>query len=305
MSVDRLKRLAIALAILIFLWGAVEILRQGSFSGTTPFDLPEFTIEEVDSVSIVRSVGDVRLIKVGPDMWTVNGYRAQEGGVEPFIELFGEEPRAELVAQNPTTHPRFEVDDASGRTLRVYRGDDVAYEVVVGKRGRDFQNVYLRRPGEDEVYLVRTRLVTFIDRTVDDWRDKSLAAIEPDSVASVEVTRGGSSYALRRSADGPWTMDGRQTADSAAVRRLLDQYASLNASGFPRPEQMDSVELTRPDRRVVLRDAASAVLVELAFDSATTGFWVARSGDSTVYRLDRFRVDQLTPADSTVRGAGE
>ncbi len=305
MSVDRLKRLAIALAILIFLWGAVEILRQGSFSGTTPFDLPELTIEEVDSISIVRPIDDVRLVKVGVDEWTVNGHHAQAGGVEPFIELFGEDPRAELVAQNPTTHSRFDVDDASGRTLRVYRGEDVAYEVVVGKRGRDFQNVYLRRPGEDDVYLVRTRLATFIDRAIDDWRDKSLTAVEPESVSSVEVTRGGSSYALRRSGDGSWTMDGRQAADSAAVRRLLDQYASLNASGFPRPEQMDSVDLSRPDRRVVLRDAASAVLVEFAFDSSASGFWVARAGDSTVYRLDRFRVDQLTPADSTVRGGGE
>jgi hypothetical protein len=41
----------------------------------------------------------------------------------------------------------------------------------------------------------------------------------------------------------------------------------------------------------------------LAFDSSATGFWVRAGGDSTVYRMDTWSADRLTPPDSTLTSA--
>ena len=41
------------------------------------------------------------------------------------------------------------------------------------------------------------------------------------------------------------------------------------------------------------------------FDSTSTGFWVRKQGDSIVFRMDRLRVEQVTPPDSLLfRGGG-
>jgi hypothetical protein len=38
-------------------------------------------------------------------------------------------------------------------------------------------------------------------------------------------------------------------------------------------------------------------------DSTANGFWLRANEDSTVYRVDTWFADRLTPADSTVRAA--
>ena len=150
------------------------------------------------------------------------------------------------------------------------------------------------------MYAVRTRLATYVDRRLDDWRDRTLARVAADSVSSVEIHVGGRSYVLRREDEG-WRLPGGEAPDSAAVARLLDQYESLDASGFHRA--VDSVpDFDDPDRRAVLRSATGNTLLELAFDSAASGFWVHKTGDSTVYQMSNFFVNRIAPTDSIVRG---
>jgi Domain of unknown function (DUF4340) len=299
MSTDRLKQLAIALAVLVFLWGAVEILRDGFDTGEEVFALGQVTPASVDSVVIERSADTVRLVKRADD-WAVNGYRADSASVAQLFEQLSDTITAELAGENPATHGRFEVDDATGRKLRMYGNGEVLLDLVVGKRGKDFQSVYVRRPGEDDVYLLSTRVATYVDRGFDDWRNKVIAAVEPDSVSRIDILRGGREYAITRTSDTTWTVDGRE-ADRDEVTRILDQFRKLNATGFPDAAQQDSVRFDPADRRAVLRDAADHVLLDIALDSMVGGFWARRTGDSVVYRLDTFRVNQMTPADSTVR----
>ena len=43
-------------------------------------------------------------------------------------------------------------------------------------------------------------------------------------------------------------------------------------------------------------------LLSLAFDSTTTGYWSQRGAGGEPFKLDFWRVDELTPTDSTLRG---
>ena len=65
-----------------------------------------------------------------------------------------------------------------------------------------------------------------------------------------------------------------------------------------------SVDFDRPDRLVALRDAAGATILELAFDSTAGGFWVQKTGDSTVFRISDFVANRIAPTDSTLREHG-
>jgi hypothetical protein len=76
----------------------------------------------------------------------------------------------------------------------------------------------------------------------------------------------------------------------------------VEAAGFATAAQADSASFARPDRRAALLRTDGTPLLALAFDSTASGFWVRTEGDSTVYRMDGWAVDRLTPADSTLKG---
>jgi hypothetical protein len=133
---------------------------------------------------------------------------------------------------------------------------------------------------------------------VDDWRDHLIGAVTPESVVAVAIQRGKQRYELRK--QGAKWMLGAAAADSGAVAQLLARFRTLNASGFASARQSDSLRFDRPQRRVSVR-GTKADLLALAFDSTAGGFWTRRAGGGTVYRLDSWLVDQLTPAADALK----
>src|SRR5439155_446776 len=147
----------------------------------------------------------------------------------------------------------------------------------------------------------RGRLASLADRAVDDWRDKRIAAIEPDSVALIAVERGKDRYTLQR-AGKTWKLQGAP-ADSGAVARLLEKYRTVTAAGFASPAQADSARALRPARRLSVRSARGTTLVVLVFDSIPGAFWVRRTSGvggggeaGALYRMNAWDVDGLTAA---------
>jgi hypothetical protein len=291
MSAAQLKRLALALAVAVFLWGLVEILgRRGDTISETPL-LPALSPAEVDAITIAGDADTVVLERGADTTWTVNGFDASPDAVGALLGALAEPTAGELIAQNPSSHERMGVDTSSAKRLTVGRGEQVLGEVLVGAQGRSFRSAYARKPGDDDVFLVEGELIPLLERNVTDWRDKRIVTLEPDSIHGITVERGGTQYSLVR-ADGTWSFDDGAPVDSARVAR---------GAAFATPEQASAADFDRPERRVDVTGPNRSALASLAFDSTETGFWVRRAGGETVYQLNRWRVDDLTPADSSLR----
>jgi len=206
------------------------------------------------------------------------------------------------VAQDASSFARLQVDSATGHWLRVFRGGKPVVQLIAGARGSDYQGTYVRRPGDTHVYLWRGTLVGLAGRHADDWRDKRIATLEPDSITALDVERGKDRYTLKRAAK-TWTVNGR-AADSAAVRRYLERLKSITAAGFATPKEVDSTKTLRPKRRLGVR-GGRGVLLSLAFDSTATAFVVRHVGGAggegaTVYRMNTWDVDGVTPASQSL-----
>lgn len=298
MTPKQLMRIAVTLAVLLALWGFAELLGGGSDTTTARFDLPKLTPEDVDTVKIFRPSDTLILVRQA-DKWSVNGHLASNQAVTDLFNGLKDTSQAELVAESATSHGQLGVDSSAGKRVELIKGAQVLASVVVGNRGPGWRGVYARRPGETQVYLIRADLGTALERQLDDWRDKLVAAVEPDSVREVRVERGRGSYTLRRG-DVGWRFATGAPADSGEVRRMLEQYRNFQGGGFPTPAQEDSLDFRRPNRRITLA-GPSAPLADLVFDS-TASWWYARhASGGTVYRVESWRLDQLFPADSTLR----
>jgi len=304
MSPHNLKLIAVGLALLLLLWGASALLSRGSDSVRGSLDLHAPAMADVDAITIVKGADTIALARQSVTAWTVNGHPAALASITDLFQALRDTTPPELVAQDSSSFRRLQVDSAGGRWLHLRRSGKVQLELVVGGRGPDFESAYLRRPGDAHVYLWHGRLGSTVDRTLDDWRDKRIAALAPDSVAAVEVVRGKERYALTR-AGKVWKMNGG-AVDSGAVARYLDRLKTITAAGFATRNEIDSTRTARSGRRLTVRSTRQGgVLLSLAFDS-TAGAFVVRhvagtGGEgATVYRMNTWDVDGLTPASRSL-----
>src|SRR3989449_7799034 len=196
------------------LWGGSELLSRGSDSVTGSLALPALSVEDVDTISVVKGTDSIVIVKQSPTAWIVNGHRAALDAVGELFQVLADSARLELVAQAPSSFARLGVDSATGRWLRVARAGKPPLELIIGTHASGFQSAYLRRPGDAHVYLRRGRLGAVLDRTVDGWRDKRIATLARDSIVALDVVRGKDRYVVRR-AGARWTMNG-QVTDSVA-----------------------------------------------------------------------------------------
>jgi uncharacterized protein DUF4340 len=304
MSPHNLKLIAVGLALLLLLWGASALLSRGSDSVRGSLDLHAPAMADVDAITIVKGADTIALARQSVTAWTVNGHPAALASITDLFQALRDTTPPELVAQDSSSFRRLQVDSAGGRWLHLRRSGKVQLELVVGGRGPDFESAYLRRPGDAHVYLWHGRLGSTVDRTLDDWRDKRIATLAPDSVAAVEVVRGKERYALTR-AGKVWKMNGG-AVDSGAVARYLDRLKTITAAGFATQNEIDSTRTARSGRRLTVRSTREGgVLLSLAFDS-TAGAFVVRhvagtGGEgATVYRMNTWDVDGLTPASRSL-----
>ena len=305
MSPKQLKAIAMGLAVLLLLWGASELFSRGSDTVTGSFALPALNQGDADTIALVKGADSVVLAKQSSTEWTANGHRAAPDAVNDLFQALRDTVKPELVAEDSSSFGRMGVDSATGRWLRISSGGKPLFRLVVGARGSEYSSAYVRRPGEARVYLWRGRLAGLVDRATDEWRDKRIAVVQPDSVQTVEVDRGKDRYTLQRR-DTAWTL-GRAPTDSGAVARLLERYRSIVAASFASAKAADSTRAMRPTRRLALRDARGALLVALSFDSTSGGYIVRRTGGTAsggepaaVYRLNTWDVDGLTPAAASL-----
>jgi hypothetical protein len=300
MSSGLLRRIAVALGVLVVMWLTLRVVRD--FTRQEGATLPPVRIDtaEVDTIRIERPADTIQLTRDGAS-WSVNGYPAIGARVAEALDAATDTTAApELVAENPTSHQQLGLDSAQARSLTILTGPSTALTYLVGKRGASFASAYIRRPGRNNVFQVNGTLVDVVERSVEDWRDRTIVRTDPDSLGAIEVEWKGGSYRLTRR-DTTWVLGDNLPADAAAVNRLTARYRTLETNGFVTAAESDSADFAFPDRRVRLLDLKRQAMATLLFDSTASGFWVRRDTVSTVFRLDRATVEQLTPPDSTLQ----
>ena len=299
MSSAQLRKLAAGLVILLLVWAGVSFARRSGGDKPETFRPTRLDRAAVTSIVIAGPGDTVTLARTGA-AWTANGFPAAADLVDQLLaDLADTTATGEVVAENRSSHERLGIDAAHAKRLSVRGGDRVLLTWLVGHRGTSYASVYLRRENEDRVYEVKSRLADAAERRLDDWRDKRILAVAADSVGGLDVSRGKKSYSVERAGSG-WTLGGAP-ADSGAMSRWLSQLGSLSAGGFATPAQAEAADFAKPDRTLRIRGRKGGVLAALAFDSTAGAFLVRLEGKPTIFRMESWAADQITPADSTLR----
>ena len=299
MSARGLVRALATLGVLVVLWGGFVLFRGSLADPASRLPLPTLSETELDGLDVIGPAETLRLARSGAG-WTVNGYAAEADQVRKLLAAIADTAvSSELVARSPASHARLGVD-AAGRRV-VFRGaGDTLLDLVVGSSGTGFQSVYARLAGADDVYQVRGPLGALVSRDAASWRDRRIAAVAADSVGTITIRHGRAETVLTRAGDA-WTVAG-EPADTAAVRRLLGALADVRAVGFVSPAEADSLDFSRPDRRLTVLGRGADTLLDLLVDSTEAGFRARAGGRPDAFQLDFWRVNDLTPPAAALRG---
>lgn len=298
MKETTLKRLAGVLVGALIVWVVLAAAGRLHEDRATRFSLPHVDSATIDTIVLARR-GDTATLARNARMWRVNGYPADSAHVHDLLSgLADTSGWGELVAQSPSSYGRLGVGPDSGRRLRVVGHGKQLVDVTSGRRTSDWSGIYLRRHGDSAVYALHSALLgEALTRPADDWRDKQIARVTPDSVASAELQRGGKRLTLRREG-ARWNIQSAP-ADSAAVAAMLDLYRNFDATGFADAAQADSLHNARPLGSVQLRSKSGSLLLGMRFDSTAAGGWVRADSGGPEFKVDAYQLAHLVPPEST------
>lgn len=296
MSGRMLVRIAVALAVLVFAWGALAIFRRTSGDAPGGITLPTVTAADLTRIAVRQGIDSV-VVEQGGGGWRVNGLPAAPATVERFLAALNDSASSgELISESAQSHERLAVDTLQGRRLTLGAGDRTLLDLWIGRRGPDFDGFYVRRAGEERVYLLRGAFAEQTARTVEQWRDLQVVRLQPESIGRIEVVRGGKAWSLSRTDTGYQL--GALAADSAKARRLFEQVANLRGTAFPDSRE-PSLSFTPPDRTVRVLGREGSLLAALALDSSESGaIWVLREADGLVFKLDARVAELITPRET-------
>jgi hypothetical protein len=178
--------------------------------------------------------------------------------VDQLFRTFPSLQVSAVATRQPDKHPRYGVD-STGTTITMLGADDAPLgRLIVGRTqmrrpqgGGQRQNpmqrrrrpgtliTYVRAPDRPDVYAVEQSLRTLASRSLEDWRDKQVWALDRSQIQQIDFRYpADSSFTIRRTAQGDtsaapdrWVSAG-DTLSRSSASSLLRTLSTLQADGF-------------------------------------------------------------------------
>ncbi len=303
MSTKQLLRLAVVLAAVVVVWGVLALTRRSTGDRVIRLALPTVDTAAVDTVALTKGADTALLVRGANGRWRDNAYPATASNVAELLSALADTSSnsTELVAESKSAQPALGVAADSGQHVRVIEKGHVALDWITGHQTSDYSGLYIRPTSGDAVYSLHGRLTGALGHGLVEWRDHTIASIPADSVHRIEVQHGREHYALVRGAKRSWTLAGAGPADTAAAKQLIDHLNPLSAENFATPAQAKAARFTHPTARVRVFGTGKSPLADVLFDSTKTGVWARSDTGTTVFQIESWTMDGVTPAEKTLR----
>jgi hypothetical protein len=297
-----LKQLVGAVVVVAVLWMITALLSgRGGAPGATAALSRFFEGADEASLTAFRVVGPTDSVEIRRegDRWTVNGHTPDSAQVARlWTELEGARVEG-LVAANPANHARMGMTADSAHRVELVIGADTR-TLLMGNAGSGYATAYVRLPDADEVYLLDGNLRPHVVRSLDDWRDKRIVAVDTSAVHTLAVRRDDDRYTLSRG-DSAWTFADGGAPDAGGVDELLMELRDMRATGFLEPT--DSLAGLDEGASVIALGADGDTLVAVTMSVGTGDRWARAAGNPVLYRIASFRADRAAPTRERMSGS--
>lgn len=300
-----MKRLIIPVIVLVIIglaWFIQSHLENKRIRGKTFENFLGLNDEEINRIDVLGPE-DTLSFRLDGGNWYVavdSLYRpADTMAVRNMIRLALEMKVGNVISQNAERRKDFMVDDTGGNLVRFYQNDRLLSEIIIGKQSNDFSHTYIRRPGDDEVYLADGLLTYAYRRQKTQWFNKTIFSIPPVTVRSVELDYDKQAHKFWL-ADSVWFYGERPyrdstLADTIKTRMLLTTLCNLSANDFVNAADSGLIDFDNPSLtlKITLADGSIKSLVFAAVNETTSRVFCRTPDYTDTFVIFRSRYDNL------------
>ena len=280
--------------------------------------------DEVKKVEIQRQGEEILLTKTASG-WSlekpVSG-KADDSQVQTFLASV-QNMKAQDFVETPILKPEEYGLGPPQLTVSLMLGDDSAQKtLLVGGEKTQEKGVkqrYIKRGEKDTLFLVGDWVFRDLNKSANDFRDKTIAKFTQDQAVKIVVKRqDGQGFILTKGADEKWVIDksgegGEGVFKEATATQLVSALADLR--GFEvaeeSPTDLGAYGLSSPALSIVVYDEKeqklASVLTTQKSDGETKKTFAMTEGGKAVFALRDYIFDRLnkTPADFWGKAAKE
>jgi hypothetical protein len=248
--------------------------------------------EKIEEVKVSTAAGDITTLKKDGTAWKItqpSEMAASESEVAALTSALGQVEVVRIVDENPTNlndyglaNPRVEIDFKAA-------GDTDYRKLLVGEKTPTGGDLFAKRNGDKQVFLIPVANDTSFNRTTFDFRDKTLLKFERDKVDALDITAGGKTMAIAKNG-GEWKMSKpvQTSADFGSVEGLVGRLQTVQmksiAADNATPADLKKYGLDKPE-----------ATVNLSLGSArATLLFGGKAADTTVYARDASKPSVVT-----------
>ncbi len=217
------------------------------------------------------------------------------------------EQELELVSSNKDKKGEFKTDEKNGVEVKMYQGDKLICDFVVGKIGPHYTDSYISKPNINETYLVATNLNSAFDH--DNWLDKTIFKSDGRKISKIRFQYPNREFIVERKVatsseekNGDWsgTKPYKFKVDQGKMDKILNIMSSLRAIKVPE-QKFEGTDL---EKHLIIVEASgdgvdNILMVGGAKEEDGKKYFYAKRGDSdNIYLITESQKDLL---DQTIK----
>ncbi len=183
-------------------------------------------------------------------------HRADPSRVANALGSFGGLSEGLVISDDPDRRKIYHVGQ-TGLAIRLYdEGDSVIADLVIGKNAPDFTSSYIRRSDENEVHRVRRPLMGAFSPSAEDWRERRLWTLEPNTITTMTIAGGKVNNTYEQNAEHHWSCRRcpNATVDQEHLRSFAIKLAFLRADQFADDVSIHKAGLDHPSMTATFTD---------------------------------------------------
>jgi len=197
-------------------------------------DLMAFKLDDVQKLIIARDNGQTIEIDRDGDHWKIvkpAPYAADDTRVRLALSTLVNAKASDFVADAPGDVTQYGLEKPHlTATVVLKNGEQQSMLFGFKQSGQGKSGIYVRRGERAPVYAVAEYVMSSLDKSALDFRDRTVLKVDPEAVESVKIKNSDGEFTLKRAAGGNWdVVAGGKTSegDIPVVERLLNQLRDL------------------------------------------------------------------------------
>ncbi len=305
--------------------GPAVLLTEGAFSAgmnktvndLRVRDLMAFQMDDVQKLIIARDNGQTVEIDRDGDNWKMvkpAPSPADDTAVRLALSTLVNAKATDFINDAPANVNQYGLEKPHlTATVVLKNGEQQSMLFGFKQKEEGKTGIYVRRGERAPVYAVAEYVMTSLDKSPLDFRDKTIVKVDPESVDSVKIKNSDGEFTLKRAPVGKWDVlvGGKTTeGDIPVVERLLNQLRDLKGESIV-ADPMPSAQpfgLDNPALEVTLigKDGKQLGAIKLAKISVKltappipgeppqrSEYYATSAGSKAVYSLSDFSFEQL------------